>query len=307
MHVLQLYTSTRSFFETQVAALEDRGVECTTLGVPGSYEASSPRSVGDYLRYVPRVLGHSLHRYDVVHANYGLLGPLALAQPRRPVVVSLWGTDLMGERRWLRTASRLSARHADAAVLPSRAAAAELDCGATVIPFAVDTDLFRPIPREAARERVGWDRGERAVLFPYDPARPEKDHDRARRVVEAADVDADLKVLTGAAHEEMPFYLNASDAVLVTSRRESGPMVVKEAAACNVPVVSTDVGFVGDTLDGVQTSHVCGSDAELVAGLEAVLAAPDPRSDARDRVDGLAPALLGERLESLYRRVLADR
>jgi glycosyltransferase involved in cell wall biosynthesis len=177
-----------------------------------------------------------------------------------------------------------------------------LDCEHTVVPFGIDLDRFRPIPRARARERLGWRPDERVVLFPYDPGRPEKDHPRARRVVAAADADARLRVVTGVPYGEMALYLNASDALLLTSTRESGPMVVKEAAACNVPVVATDVGFVSETLDGVSNSHVGTSDGELAAALDRVLEGP-ARSDGRETLDGIGLDRMGERLEAVYERV----
>ena len=308
MRVLQLYTSTRSFFEDQLRALEAVGVECTPLGVPGEFEPGSYRSVTDYLRYVPQVLGHSLDGYDVIHANWGLLGPFALAQPARPVVLTLWGSDVMSDRRWLTELSRFGARHADATVLPSEAMRPALDGNGEQfhVPFGVDLDRFRPVDRETARERVGWETDRPVVLFPYDGTRPEKGYDRARRVVERADVDADLRTITGVPHEEMPDYMNASDVLLVASDRESGPMVVKEAAACNLPVVSTDVGFVRRTLSGVSHSYVRTDEAGLAAALEAAVEGPR-RSDARAALEGLDLETMGERLVDVYERAIDGR
>ncbi|MCU4974133.1 glycosyltransferase family 4 protein [Halobacteria archaeon AArc-m2/3/4] len=306
MKVLQLITSTRSFFEQQVEVLESRGVECTVVGVPGEYSADSPRTVTDYLRYYPRVLDHVRRGdYDIVHANYGLAAPFALAQPVRPVVLTLWGTDLMGEMGWLRQLSRTGARLADAVVLPSPVMSTALETEHVEIPFGVDTDQFRPIPREEARTRVGWETDRPVALFPYDSSRAEKDFPRAKRAVDRADVDLELRTVTGVPHEEVPAYMNASDVLLVTSKRESGPMVVKEAAACNLPVVSTDVGFVRETLSGVENCVVCETDDELAAGLESVVA-DGGRSNGREVVDQLSLDAMGEQLLALYDRVLED-
>jgi len=245
MHVLHLITSTRSFFEQQISVLEDRGIECTVIGVPGEYSADSPRTPLDYLRFYPRVLSHVLSdEYDLVHGHYGLVAPFLLAQPTRPVVLSLWGTDLMSDMGWLRRISRYGARFADATIVPSPAMSTELDAEHVEIPFGVDTELFRPIPREEARNRIGWDTDARVALFPYDRSRDVKDFPRAERVADRADVDLEVRTIDDVPYEEMPYYMNASDVLLVTSTRESGPLVVKEAAACTVPIVSTDVGFV---------------------------------------------------------------
>ncbi|MXV64122.1 glycosyltransferase [Natronorubrum sp. JWXQ-INN-674] len=304
MKVLQLVTSPRPFFDQQVAALEEQGVDCTVLGVPGSHGGNSDRSALDYARFYPKVLSAVRSaEYDLIHANYGLVVPFAFAQPTRPVVVSLWGTDLMSDLGWLRAISRYGARRADAAVVPNRTLSRALETEHELIPFGVDTDLFRPISRRRARERVGWDTDRPVALFPYDRSRAVKDFPRARRLVERADIDIELRPITGVDHEAMPYYMNASDVLLVTSKRESGPMVVKEAAACNLPVVSTDVGFVRETIEGVTDCLVSDDDSQLVDGLESVVE-PGRRSDGRDAIDGLALETLGENLHGLYRRVL---
>ena len=326
MKVLQLVTERRPFFDQQVAALESAGVESTVCEVPGSHDPEQPRTAAEYARFYPEVL-RALDDHDLVHANYGLTAPFALALPRRPVVVSFWGTDLMGESDWIRQLSRYSSDLADATILPSRRMADVLGRPYTYVPFGIDTDRFRPIPRDEARERVGWNTNENVVLFPYAPERPEKDFERAERVVERADTDADLRTVTGAPYDEMPYYMNASDALLVTSRRESGPMVVKEAAACGVPTVSTDVGFVSD----VPGAAVRESDDELAAALDRVLNdsrsgsvesdrdADSPNdsaeSSAENVPDGSGDARLpddwrldatGERLRAVYERVLSS-
>ncbi|WP_158059710.1 glycosyltransferase [Halorussus halophilus] len=300
MKALQLTTTPRPFFDQQVAALEERGIECETLSVPRT--GDDGRSPDDYLRYLPQVLGESAD-YDLVHANYGLVAPYALGAARRagaPLVITFWGTDLMGPT-WLRRLSTATAKFADGVVLPSRAMDAHLDDDYTYVPFGVDTDMFRPIPRDEARERVGWSDEEYSVLFPYDTDRPEKDYERAKKVVTQSGPDAELRTISGVEYEEMPYYMNAADALIVTSERESGPMVVKEAAACNVPVVSTDVGFVRETIEGVEGSAVCTTDEELVAGLETAFDAE--RSDGRDSIPCLSVNAMGDRLAGLYDRV----
>ncbi|AGB39584.1 glycosyltransferase family 4 protein [Natronococcus occultus] len=307
MHVLHLITTTRSFFEQQISVLEDRGIDCTVIGVPGEYTADSPRTATDYLRFYPKVLSHvRADDYDLVHGHYGLVAPFALAQPTRPVVMSLWGTDLMSDMGWLETISRYGARFADATIVPSSAMSRELDVDHVEIPFGIDTDLFRPISREQARDRVGWDADERIALFPYDPDRDEKDYPRARRIADRAETELEVKTIEGIPYEEMPYYMNASDLLLVTSKYEAGPMAVKEAAACNVPIVSTDVGFVEETIGGLDTCVVSDDDGELAAGLDSILAG-SRRSNAREAIDGLSLESMGDRLVECYRGVLEQR
>lgn len=303
LRVLQLASSMEPFFRQQVAALEDHGVECTTLCVPGTAGGDQSRDVRNYLDFYRQTLAESRNEYDLVHANYGLIGPVALAQPIRPLVLTLWGSEVMGYSRKLDRVTRFAARRSDAVIAPSRAVSSQLDCSHQVIPFGVDLDRFRPIDRRDAREYLGWDQTDRIVLFPYDPDRDVKNYSLARRVVDEATVTAQLKTVSDRPHHEMPYVMNACDVVLVTSRRESGPMVVREATACNVPVVSTDVGFVPETLDGVENSYVADSEAELVDCLDAALQSSG-RSNGREAVSTIDIEATGTDILSLYTDVL---
>src|SRR6056297_3382497 len=136
MHVLQLAPQDDSPpFDLQVRALEKRGIECTTVTVPGSVGPNSSRSVRSYLRFFPTVLRESFGSYDLIHANYGLTAPAALAQSRLPVVLSLWGSDLEGELGWV---SRYAARWCDARIVMSERMRRELDRSCHVIPHGVE-------------------------------------------------------------------------------------------------------------------------------------------------------------------------
>ncbi|XVH33840.1 glycosyltransferase (plasmid) [Haloferacaceae archaeon DSL9] len=310
MRVLQLVTSEVPFFTQQVASLENQGVSCDVLSISRSVadvDHSNKRSAATYARFYKRVLAKSRQSYDLVHANYGLIGPFAIAQPKRPVVLTLWGSEIMGHAGWLDRVSSWSARHSSAVIAPSTPIAENLSCESYLIPFGVDTSVFRPMSRSKARELIGWPADRRIVLFPYPPERTIKNYDLAEAVVSQCPYDdVELKTISAVPHEEVPLYMNASDAVLVTSRRESGPMVVKEAAACNVPVVSTDVGFVRDVLEGVDCSYVCRTEAELVDGLTSVLSSRQ-RSNGRSAVDDLSVERLGENLVDVYESLLGTK
>jgi glycosyltransferase involved in cell wall biosynthesis len=297
IRALQLVTTPRSFFDQQVRMLEERGIECTVVEVPRPENGRGP---GEFARFYRRVLREALFgNYDLVHANYGLVGPIALAQPVRPVILSIWGSEVMGYSNRLDYVTRFAARHSDAVIAPSAAVSRELDVPHTIVPFGIDTDLFRPINRDEAREYLGWDLDERIVLFPYDPDRAVKNYPLAERVIDRLSTTAKLHTVSGLAYEEMPYVMNASDALLVTSERESGPMVVKEAAACNLPVVSTDVGFVSDVLKGVSNCFIGESADVLACHLDSILERGQ-RADGRDVVDGLALNEMGDRLLTLY-------
>lgn len=308
MNVLNLVSNDDArFYHQQTEALRARGVRSTTLTPPGEHvvrEEVTSRSPVDYLRFVPDVLKHSLGDYDLIHANFGLTAPMAVVQPRLPVVVTLWGSDLFGEYGWL---TRLCVPHCDAVIVMSEAMANELDRECHVIPHGVDTDRFAPEPKRDARRRLDWSPDARHVLFPYPPSDDVKDYPRAERIVEAArervDARVELRVVYGVPHDQMPTYMNAADVLLLTSRSEGSPNAVKEALACDLPVVATDVGDVSERLDGVRPSAVCRSDGELVDGLVDVLSDPR-RSNGREAVRDLTLERMAGRIHAVYEDVL---
>jgi glycosyltransferase involved in cell wall biosynthesis len=189
----------------------------------------------------------------------------------------------------------------------SQQMADELPVQCHVIPHGVDMQLFRPMPTAVAKEIVGWREDARHVLFPYPTGRPEKDFPRAKRIVSAAadrmDRDVVLQSLQGTPHEAVPLYMNAADSMLLTSEYEGSPNTVKEAMACNLPVVSTDVGDVGERLVDVEPSVVARTDEALVDGLVEVLDAGVP-SNGRQAVEPLGLESMAERIRAVYESVL---
>ncbi|WP_082682231.1 glycosyltransferase family 4 protein [Haloferax profundi] len=299
MKVLLITNSRRPFFETQVQAIKSQGIECDVLTVFGAHEAGDngiqSRTPLDYLRFFGRLYSRLDDSYDIVHANHGLTAPYAVLQNKAPSVVTLWGSDLMGR---LKPYSNFWAKFADEIIVPSKIMSEVLSMDHHVIPFGVDTDLFRPINKEYARERVGWDVERNIALFPYSKHRDVKNYDLAQQVVNCADVDIHLKSISDVPYEEMPLYMNASDVLLVTSKRESGPMVVKEAVACDTPVLSTDVGFSRTVLEPVPNSIVCTSVIEFVEALERVIGANNSFKESNCSTWGIEE--MGENLNRVY-------
>lgn len=311
MRVLNLVTNERSrFFRQQVKLLTENGIECTTLSVPGDRNygdgETAGRSLVDYVRFCRPALQHTADGYDLVHANYGLTAPPAVFQRNIPSVLSLWGSDLMGRYG---AVSKFCARFADEVIVMSDEMAAELDRDCHVIPHGVDLERFKPAPGAAARAELGWRPDAHHVLFPYPPERGVKNHPRAQRVVDYARADLDchvvLHTVTGVPHEEMATYMNAADALLVTSDREGSPNSVKEAMACNLPVVTTDVGDVRERLANVSPSTVSDSDTELAAGLVDILERDEP-SNGREAAREVSVTHTNARIRAVYRSVVED-
>lgn len=320
------------FFLEQVRILEELGVECDTLYTGDFREdghVHGDRNIHDGLLEMiaghnplyyavrgsmlyPKIIHSSLiEEYDVVHINSGVVAPLGVLQPERPLVMTFWGDDLLGSRlAGLQSElTKLCATQSDHVIVRSQEMKDALPCDATIIPSGVDTSLFEPIAQQDARKAVGWGASARHVIFPYHKGHKKKRYSTAKETVERANELFEdpirLQAVHDADHDEMPLYYNAADVLLLTSLREGSPNTVKEAMACNLPVVSTDVGDTRERLRPVNNSIVCSTDEELVDALVTVLKTND-RSDGREYVGEVGLRRMGEQLISIYESLLTE-
>ena len=256
--------------------------------------------------------------YDLIHAHFGQT-LLTVLPSKLPVVASFYGSDLIGvvggSGRYtargaiLTRISRAAARRVDAVIVLSRSLGERLPIGVEfdVIPLGVDPSLFTPLPKHEARRRLGLDDERSLVLFGGRPSQPVKRLGLARRAVEVlSDPSIDLLTIEARPRDEVVTYMSACDALLVTSRHESGPLIVKEALACNLPVVSVDVGDVREWIDGVPGCVLCVDDRPetIGSGLRKVLDGADRFEGRHLVVDRLDQRVLAGRVADVYRRVL---
>jgi glycosyltransferase involved in cell wall biosynthesis len=179
---------------------------------------------------------------------------------------------------------------------------------AVVVPGGVDLDLFSPGSREEARRDLGWDPESPVVLFNVGANdRTKKGLDLAEaamRITRSHLPTAELFVVSKVKPNLMPVYYRAADALLLASRYEGSPNVVKEALACNLPVVSTPVGDVPERLDGVYPSVVVPFDPDEMGKALAKILTDRSRSNGRSHVLKISNERVAERIVSVYQRVL---
>jgi len=319
-----------SFFRDQIRSLEVQGIDCTVTNAISKHTSKTNNpdflsQLDNYLfghnliyyavkggLFYPRVLRRSLfNEFDLVHVHSGIVAPFGMLQPHRPLIISFWGSDIMGNRlrgsvQWV---NRRLANYASAVIVMSDEMANYLNVDADVIPHGIDLDKFEPMNRETAVAEVNWDLDAKHVLFLWDPSYEVKRYPMAKRVVDAVDerlkMDIRLQVVYDVTHSSVPVYLNAADAMLLTSKREGSPNTVKESMACNLPVVAMDVGDVADQLHGIENSFVAPNETTLVDRLETVLAS-NARSNGRTHADEFSKRRTAEQIISVYERVLED-
>jgi teichuronic acid biosynthesis glycosyltransferase TuaC len=304
------------FVERQVEALRETGIRCDVLYVRGYISKMI------YLRAALLFLWLSIsgrRRYRLVHVHGGEMALIARVFLMRPMVATYHGDDVLGyksddgpvsPRRRLRSfiirhhATLFSATVTQSTEMHDRLPS-HVQRHNTVIHCGVDSELFSPMDRGEARRQLGWDDAERVVLFAATkPYEPRKRLDLAQAAVKHAEADLGpirLAIAENLPLDSIPIMMNAADCLLLTSMAEGGPLVVKEAVLCTLPVVATDVGDVRKVLTGISPSAVCKHDAqELGTALADVLKA-NRRSDGRDQRAALDQSTTVKQLLDLYR------
>jgi teichuronic acid biosynthesis glycosyltransferase TuaC len=289
-----------SFVRDQVAALRK-------LDAPGSLDVElfefppGPRALARAaLELRRRFARHA--PFDVVHAHFGLTAWPALAVPAPVRALTLHGTDVRHPRTRLLTYAALPTVELLATVSASLRAElpTRLARRAQVLPCGVDVERFQPRSRQHAREQLALDAQRPYLLFPSDPARPEKRFELARNLAAACDVE--LLTLGSVEPARVPLYVNAANAVLVPSEREGFGLAVLEALACDVPVLATPVGIHQEALNGV-AGTLCAPFEQRAwrAALQPALDSSDPRVAGRERAQLYSAERMAERVHDAWR------
>ena len=252
----------------------------------------------------------------VLHAHFGTMTSFVCAATfsTTPLVISFRGSDLNGdpEGRLLRSLlgqllSQISSLRATRIICMSGQLRDRLWWNrrrAIVIPDGVDLELFRPQPKDQARKLLGWEQGTRIVLC-HGGNRPRLKGlhfiQAAVRVAEKSLGPIRLVNLDGSLPpESVPSWLNAADCLALASLREGSPNIVKEALACNLPIVTTDVGDVSQRLHQVEPSRVVRRDPTDFGKALTELLLENRSSNGREQVENLASTHIAGAIRSIY-------
>jgi glycosyltransferase involved in cell wall biosynthesis len=328
------------FIEEQVVALEAHGVQIIRYGVTG-------HGIMGYLRELPalrRLI--RAERPDIVHAHYGLSGLLANLQRLVPVVTTYHGSDINLPHilRLSKIAMRLSAHNI---FVSARSANIALGLGVpssdlndfkdfkdlkegatgkhTLLPCGVNLTDDQLLSRSEARQALGIADDAQIVLFAGAFDNAVKDAPLAQEAVTmiAPNSSNDLKdlkdhkdlkegapilqELRGFSRAEVNHWMCAANCLLMTSKTEGSPQVIKEAMACGCPIVSVDVGDVAERVSGVEGCYVVRTrePKDIAEALQKALAY-EGKTNGRERIleMGLSNDQVVERLIAIYQSLV---
>ncbi len=286
------------FVSDQVDALRDAGIECEYFTIESKgwkgYLKSRKPFINKIRQFEP----------DLIHAHFGLSGLLANLQFKIPVITTFHGCDINKASLRLLSYYPLIMSHFCIFVSVNQAAKIPFfKSKSEVVPCGISFDTFFPINKNEAREKLGWDKNKKLILFSSKFNRPEKNASLAFEAMKLLPANYELIELYGYSREEVNRVMNAVDAGLLTSIREGSPMFFKELMACGKPIVTTNVGDATEQLSGIEGCFIVPYDAEKISdAIENALQVEQVKYPA-DRLNKVNNKYIAEKLISIYSKL----
>jgi len=262
-----------------------------------------------YLKYI-KILKRFIHanQFDVFHAHYSLSGIIAALSGCRPLVVSLMGSDVKERKGYRLIIKCFNHFFWNACIVKTQDMKTSLKTNNVhVLPNGVDLSVFKILEKNKCKKLLNIDQQKKVILFLADPNREEKNYPLAAKSVSLINRrDITLLPVYQVSSVEIPYYLNAAELLILTSVWEGSVNVVKEAMACNLPIVSTDVGDVKKNISGINGCYIATNDPmDIKEKIEMALNYNQRTSGRKKLISlGLDSKSVAQKLIHIYKSVL---
>ncbi len=249
--------------------IKNQGDSLKSIGVNIEYYLLNGKGFIGYLKSITPLRKHlKNNKYDIIHAHFSLTCFVAAIAGANPLVASLmgWNIKLLKYKIPIYLFNKF---YFNACIVKSKKMADSLGLKELyIIPNGINLDRFYPMNKDTALSFLKWDSNSKHILFAADPKRPIKNLSLAKAAFDIlCKKYTNLKFhwLENIPNENMVYLYNASDVVLLTSKAEGSPNVIKEAMACNAKIVSTDVGDVSELFENTTGNFIAKDNAEDIA------------------------------------------
>ncbi len=283
------------FIVDQADALKKANVEIDFFTIIG-------KGFSGYLKcYTPFLKKVKEFKPQIIHAHYSLSGLLANLQRKIPVITTYHGSDINDSKVFVLSKLNMFLSASNIFVSEKNKTKSRLKSKHDLIPCGVDIELFKPIDKEMARKVLGLDANNKYVLFAGAFHNKVKNAELAKNAVLKLK-DVTLLELKGYSREQVACLMSAVDTVLMTSSNEGSPQFIKEAMACNCPIVSVNVGDVSYIVENTLGCYICiYNDSEIAQKLNLNII-KGIRTDGRNRIIelGLDSVSVVQKLLKIY-------
>ncbi|MDC1327138.1 glycosyltransferase family 4 protein [Ulvibacter sp.] len=272
------------------------------------YSLKGKGIIGYFHNILPLRKRLKISNYDIVHAHYSLSSFVASLAGASPLIVSLMGTDVKASP-FFKIFIKFFAKYIwKATIVKSNDMAESLGVkDVMVIPNGVNFNRFKPLDKIDCQKQLEWDYNKKHILFAANQDREEKNYKLAAGAIAILkDSNIIVHFLKDVPNKEVPLYYNAADVVLLTSLWEGSPNVIKEAMACNRPIVATDVGDIAEVILGSKGCFICKFNKnDLAKKIQQALAFN--ATDGRSNIENLNADRISNLIVSMYQSTLDNK
>ena len=290
--------------KSQAESLKNKEIEFKIFPIIG-------KGVWGYFKNIPEIKKQvTIFKPDIVHSHYSYCGIISsIASKNVPVVVSLMGSDTHQSKFMKFIIKYFSDYRWSNTIVKSEDMKIRLGLkNSVVLSNGVDLNLFHPLDKKECRQKLRWNLDKKYILFVSNPDRKEKNFALAQATIDRIKINSvELKIIYHIDHSQMPVYLNAADVLLLTSKWEGSPNIVKEAMACNIPVVATKVGDIEYLFGNTKGYYYTDPDPDKLAEKINFFLNNDIKPNGRQRIIDLKldSESIADKLIQLYQEVLS--
>lgn len=294
-----------AFVRSQYESLKKEGLEMILFPIKGKGWKHYAKGILHLRKLIRK------EHPEIVHAHYsvcGIVAAIASIGFSSKVVVSILGSFPRKTFKlyWVRFFVKYVW---DATITKSQRTSDQLGIRLPVIPNGVNLSQFTIVDKNEARIKLGLSKEKKYIIFVSDPARKEKNFSLAEDAVRnIQDDNVVLLPVFNRKHDDIVIYMCAADVLVLTSLNEGSPNVIKEAMACNCPIVSTDVGDVAWVTGGVDGTYVSHSfDTSEITNLLKKSLSFNNRTNGREKLIslGLTVENIAFRIIEVYSSIVA--
>ena len=287
--------------KSQTDSIADQGIDVFNYSVNG-------KGINGYFKEIIPLKKHlKNNEYDLIHAHFSYAGFLAALCSRLPIIVSLMGAEVYEKLYWLPFIKLFSLFRWNATIVKSIKMYNKLKVDkANVIPNGVDLKKFIIMDKVGAIKKVKFS-SKRQILF-FSPNRYEKNYKLACKAFkELDDKSVELNSISNVNHDFVCHLLNAADVLLLTSLFEGSPNIIKEAMACNLPIVSVDVGDVREIIEGTKGCFVTNNSSKDISRKLSMALTYNKKTKGRKIIEEkLDQKIISKKIINLYKNIIKE-
>lgn len=308
MKVLFVYkgvgkNKTNSVIDAQANSLIKKGIEIVLFPL-------KTNGIQSYILEYKRLNQHLLsNKYDLIHAHYSYSGFISALTFKSKTVCSLMGSDIYDQPFVMSWLTKMHYAFLWKKTIVKSHKMHQKYKKSIIIPNGVDLDAFNAINLNEANRQSKMDHRYINVIFVAESIDSRvKNYALAREAIHRLKLSKVKFIrVTGLRQNQLMYYYNSASLLLFTSITEGSPNVIKEAMACNCPIVATDVGdvrwIIGDTHGCYVSSHDPDEIAEKLK-LAIKFAREVGKTTGRNRIIelGLDTETIANKIHDVYRR-----